>query len=57
MQIGGPGTKFVRAKIRPDPCKRGLIDDKNDAIKCSKLKWNHGPQARGFTTKFWTDFL
>ena len=26
----------------------------NDFIKCSNLKWNHGPQASGFTAKFWT---
>ena len=32
-----------------------LIDHRNDAIKCSKLKWNHEPQAiGGFTAKFWT---
>ena len=29
-----------------------LIDDRNDAIKCSKHKWNHEPQASGFTAKF-----
>ena len=23
-----------------------------DVIKCSKLKWNHEPQASGFTAKF-----
>ena len=26
----------------------------NDVKKCSKLKWNHEPQASGFTAKFWT---
>ena len=31
-----------------------LIDHTNDVIKCSKLKWNHEPQASGFTAKFWT---
>ena len=31
-----------------------LIDHRNDVIKCSKLKWNHEPQASGFTAKFWT---
>ena len=31
-----------------------LIDHGNDVIKCSKLKWNHEPQASGFTAKFWT---
>ena len=29
-----------------------LIDHGNDVIKCSKLKWNHEPQASGFTAKF-----
>ena len=29
-----------------------LIDHRNDIIKCSKLKWNHEPQASGFTAKF-----
>ena len=29
-----------------------LIDHGNDIIKCSKLKWNHEPQASGFTAKF-----
>ena len=29
-----------------------LIDHTNDVIKCSKLKWNHEPQASGFTAKF-----
>ena len=29
-----------------------LIDHRNDVIKCSKLKWNHEPQASGFTAKF-----
>ena len=28
-----------------------VIDHRNDVIKCSKLKWNHGPQASGFTAK------
>ena len=28
-----------------------LIDHRNDVIKCSKLKWNHEPQAIGFTAK------
>ena len=31
-----------------------FIDHRNDVIKCSKLKWNHEPQASGFTAKFWT---
>ena len=31
-----------------------LIDHRNDVINCSKLKWNHEPQASGFTAKFWT---
>ena len=31
-----------------------LIDDRNDAIKCSKSKWNYETQASGFTAKFWT---
>ena len=31
-----------------------FIDHRNDVIKCSKLKWNHQPQACGFTAKFWT---
>ena len=31
-----------------------LIDHRNDVITCSKLKWNHEPQASGFTAKFWT---
>ena len=31
-----------------------LIDHRNDVIKRSKLKWNHKPQASGFTAKFWT---
>ena len=31
-----------------------FIDHRNDVIKCSKLKWNHEPQANGFTAKFWT---
>ena len=26
----------------------------NDVKKCSELKWNHEPQASGFTAKFWT---
>ena len=26
---------------------------RNDAIKCSKLQWNHAPQASGFTAKFY----
>ena len=25
--------------------KYTLIDHRNDVIKCSKLKWNHKPQA------------
>ena len=29
-----------------------LTDHRNDVIKCSKLKWNHEPQASGFTAKF-----
>ena len=29
-----------------------LVDHRNDAIKCSKLEWNHVPQASGFTAKF-----
>ena len=29
-------------------CYRSSID----VIKCSKLKWNHEPQASGFTAKF-----
>jgi len=29
-----------------------LIDYRNEVIKCSKLKWNHEPQANGFTAKF-----
>ena len=33
-----------------------LIDHRNDVIKCSKLKWNHEPQASGFTAKFWRTF-
>ena len=28
-----------------------LIDHRIDVIKCSKLKWNHEPQASGFTAK------
>ena len=28
-----------------------FIDYRNDVIKWSKLKWNHEPQARGFTAK------
>ena len=28
-----------------------LIDHRNDVIKCSKFKWNHKPQADGFTAK------
>ena len=28
------------------------VDDRNDAIKCPKLKRNHEPQASGFTAKF-----
>ena len=28
-----------------------IIDHRNDAIKCSKLKWNHEPQASGSTAK------
>ena len=31
-----------------------LIDLKDDVIKCLKLKWNHEPQASGFTEKFQT---
>ena len=31
-----------------------LIDHRNDVITCSKLKWNHEPQAGVFTAKFWT---
>ena len=31
-----------------------LIDHRNNVIKCSKVKWNHQPQASGFTAKFWT---
>ena len=31
-----------------------LINHRNDVIKCSKLKWNHEPQACGYTAKFWT---
>ena len=31
-----------------------LIDDRNDAIKCPNLKWNHEPQVSGITAKFWT---
>ena len=31
-----------------------LIDHRNDAIKCSKLKWNYEPQESGFTAMFWT---
>ena len=31
-----------------------IIDHRNDVIKCSKLKWNHKPQASGFTAKIWT---
>ena len=34
-----------------------LIDHRNDAIKCSKLKWNHEPQASSFTAKFEDVFL
>ena len=26
-----------------------LIDHRSDVIKCSKLKWDHEPQASGFT--------
>ena len=33
-----------------------LIDHRNDVIKCSKLKWNHEPQASGFIAKFWTNY-
>ena len=29
-----------------------LIDQRNDVIKCSKLKGNHEPLASGFTAKF-----
>ena len=29
-----------------------LIDHRNDAIKCSKLKWNYEPQASGFLPNF-----
>ena len=29
-----------------------VIDHRDDVIKCSKLKWNHEPQASGFTAKF-----
>ena len=29
-----------------------LIDHGNDVIKCSHHKWNHEPQASGFTAKF-----
>ena len=30
-----------------------LIDHRNDVIKCSKLKWNHEPQAgEWFTANF-----
>ena len=28
-----------------------LIDHRNDVIKCSKLRRNHAPAARGFTAK------
>ena len=31
-----------------------LIDHRNDAVKCSKLKWNYEPQGSGFTAMFWT---
>ena len=31
-----------------------LKDHRKDVIKCSKLKWNHEPQASGFIAKFWT---
>ena len=31
-----------------------VIDHRNDVIKCSKLKWNHEPEASGFTAKFRT---
>ena len=31
-----------------------FVDHRNDIIKCSKLKWNHEPQASGFAAKFWT---
>ena len=31
-----------------------VIDHRNDVKICSKLKWNHEPQASGFTAKFWT---
>ena len=33
-----------------------LIDDRNDVIKCSKLKWNNEPQASCFTAKFLTSY-
>ena len=31
-----------------------VMNYRNDAIKCSKLKWNHELQASDFTAKFWT---
>ena len=33
-----------------------LIDHRNEVIECSKLKWNHEPQASGFIAKFWTNY-
>ena len=32
--------------------KYGQIDHRNDAITCSKLKWNHESQVSSFTSKF-----
>ena len=52
-QCGKKKKKTFRLTNRPDffmVCT--LIDQRNDAIKCSKLKWDHEPQASGFTAKF-----
>ena len=54
----GKSLKVTNAFIgyltnRPQFCMvYTLIDHRIDVIKCLKLKWNHKPQANGFTAKF-----
>jgi len=46
-------SREVYLTNRPQfPMVYTLVDHRNDVIKCSKLKWNHEPQASGFTARF-----